>query len=278
MSILKNLITWGGYNKLKDEEYEFEDLKWQYSIAYTDFYDLYLDCFEAFKNLEKERDDVQRNIFLAKKIFKKFKDIKGTERIKSIDDQISIGINPYITTINSFDASFDKNSNAILSTFSSSLDKSLKRNKGKKVEELTKNQIYAEVGIIAVETIFEGISQVISFNKEVQVKRRKIQQEKRKIIASMNEIFQKNEELYAKTLRIIEVGKVLNMNNQIFTLKYQEINKVITSQSIFKQFWNEVRLKKIPATNEINLKIAQMLTICDGYNKVDKGTIIKNKK
>ena len=88
-------------------------------------------------------------------------------------------------------------------------------------------------------------------------------------------MFSNAEIVYAETLRIIEVGKVLNVNNRVFTEKYSEINKFVTKQSIIKQFWNEINSKKITPTNEINIKIAQLMNICAGYNKTDKGTSIK---
>ena len=128
--------------------------------------------------------------------------------------------------------------------------------------------------MVAIETLFESFSQAINYNGEIQKQLKQIQREKQHVINTIDKLFANAEIVYAETLRIIEVGQVLNINNQVFTQKYSEINKFVISQSIFKQFWNEIASKKIIPTADINLKIAQLMNICTGYNKTDKGTSI----
>lgn len=150
----------------------------------------------------------------------------------------------------------------------------MKRNKGKNIKDFSKDDFKLETGVIAVEMLFESFSQAINYNGEIQKQRKQIQREKQRVINIIDKLFANAEIIYAETQRIIEVGKVLNINNQVFTQKYSEINKFVISQSIFKQFWNEIASKKITPTADVNLKIAQLMNICAGYNKTDKGTSI----
>lgn len=270
----KNLITWGGYGKLEDEKKEFEILKNTYTHISSSFFDLYKDRLEAYTNLEHERLEAHRNFAIAKNLLKKFKNVGNNQNLKTNDNLTSVEIKKFQQEKFNYEVSFNKNLEAITNTFSSSIEKSLKRNKGKNIKDFSKDQFLLEAGVVAIETLFESFSQAINYNGEIQKQRKQIQREKQRVINTIDKLFANAEIVYAETQRIIEVGKVLNINNQVFTQKYSEINKFVISQSIFKQFWNEIASKKITPTADINLKIAQLMNICAGYNKTDKGTSI----
>ena len=271
----KNIITFGGYGKLEDEKKEFEILKNKYSHISSSFSDLYKNRLEAYTNLEEERIEAHRNFAIAKNLLKKFKNVNNNENLKTTDNVTNVEIRNYQQEKFNYEVSFNKNLDAITNTFSSSVENSFKRNKGKNIKDISKNEFLLEAGVVAVETIFESFSQAINYNGEIQKQRKQIQREKQRVISIIDKLFSNAEIVYAETLRIIEVGKVLNVNNRVFTEKYFEINKFVTKQSIIKQFWNEINSKKITPTNEINIKIAQLMNICAGYNKTDKGTSIK---
>jgi hypothetical protein len=270
----KNIITLGGYGKLEDEKKEFEILKNTYAHISSSFFDLYKNRLEAYTNLEYERLEAHRNFAIAKNLLKKFKNVGNNQNLKTNDNLTSVEIKNYQQEKFNYEVSFNKNLEAITNTFSSSVEKSLKRNKGKNIKNFSKDEFYLEAGVVAVETLFESFSQAINYNGEIQKQRKQIQREKQRVITIINKLFSDAEIVYAETQRIIEVGKVLNINNQVFTTKYSEINKFVISQSIFKQFWNEIASKKITPTADVNLKIAQLMNICAGYNKTDKGTSI----
>lgn len=270
----KNIITWGGYGKLEDEKKEFEILKNTYTHISSSFFELYKDRLEAYTNLEYERLEAHRNFAIAKNLLKKFKNVGNNQNLKTNDNLTSVEIKKFQQEKFNYEVSFNKNLEAITNTFSSSIEKSLKRNKGKNIKDFSKDQFLLEAGVVAIETIFEGFSQAINYNGEIQKQREQIQREKQRVINTIDKLFANAEIVYAETQRIIEVGKVLNINNQVFTSKYSEINNFVTSKSIFKQFWNEIASKKITPTADVNLKIAQLMNICAGYNKTDKGTSI----
>jgi hypothetical protein len=270
----KNIITLGGYGKLEDEKKEFEILKNTYAHISSSFSDLYKDRLEAYTNLEYERLEAHRNFAIAKNLLKKFKNVGNNQNLKTNDSVTNVEIKNYQQEKFNYEVSFNKNLEAITNTFSSSVEKSFKRNKGKNIKDISKDELLLEAGVVAIETIFESFSQAINYNGEIQKQRKQIQREKQRVINIIDKLFSNAEIVCAETLRIIEVGKVLNINNQAFTKKYSEINKFVISQSIFKQFWNEIASKKITPTADINLKIAQLMNICAGYNKTDKGTSI----
>lgn len=271
----KNIITGGGFGKLEDEKIEFEILKDKYSQISTSFSNLYKNRLEAYTNLENERLEAHRNFAIAKNLLKKFKNVGNNENLKTVDNVTNIEIKYYKQEKFNYNSSFDKNLDAITNTFSNSVENSFKRHKGKNIKDISKEEFLLEAGVVAIETLFESFSQAINYYGEIQKQRKQIQREKQHVISTINKLFSNAEIVYAETQRIIEVGKVLNVNNHVFTTKYSEINKFVTNQSILKQFWNEINSKKITPTNEINIKIAQLMNICAGYNKTDKGTSIK---
>jgi hypothetical protein len=270
----KNVLTGGGYGKLEDEKKEFETLKKKYAHISSSFSDLYKNRLEAYTNLEDERLEAHRNFAIAKSLLKKFKNVGNNQNLKTNDNLTAVEIKNYQQEKFNYEVSFNRNLEAITNTFSGSVEKSFKRHKGKNVKDISKDEFLLEAGVVAIETIFEGFSQAINYNGEIQKQRKQIQREKQRVINIIDKLFSDAEIIYAETQRIIEVGKVLNINNQVFTTKYSEINKFVISQSVFKQFWNEISSRKIIPTNDINLKIAQLMNICAGYNKTDKGTSI----
>lgn len=270
----KNVLSGGGYGKLEDEKKEFETLKKKYANISSSFSDLYKNRLEAYTNLEDERLEAHRNFAIAKSLLKKFKNVGNNQNLKTNDNLTAVEIKNYQQEKFNYEVSFNKNLEAITNTFSGSVEKSFKRHKGKNVKDISKDEFLLEAGVVAIETIFEGFSQAINYNGEIQKQRKQIQREKQRVINIIDKLFSDAEIIYAETQRIIEVGKVLNINNQVFTTKYSEINKFVISQSIFKQFWNEIASKKITPTADVNLKIAQLMNICAGYNKTDKGTSI----
>lgn len=270
----KNVLTGGGYGKLEDEKKEFETLKKKYANISSSFSDLYKNRLEAYTNLEDERHEAHRNFAIAKSLLKKFKNVGNNQNLKTNDNLTAVEIKNYQQEKFNYEVSFNRNLEVITNTFSGSVEKSFKRHKGKNVKDISKDEFLLEAGVVAIETIFEGFSQAINYNGEIQKQRKQIQREKQRVINIIDKLFSDAEIIYAETQRIIEVGKVLNINNQVFTTKYSEINKFVISQSIFKQFWIEIASKKITPTADVNLKIAQLMNICAGYNKTDKGTSI----
>ena len=271
----KNLITGGGYGRLEDEKIEFEILKKRYSHISSFFLNLYKDRLEAYTYLELERLEAHRNFAITKNLLKKFKNVGDNQNLKTVDNVTNIVINEFQQEKFNYNDSFGKNLEAITSTFSTSVENSFKRHKGKNIKEISKDEFLLETGVVAMNTLFEGFSQAINYNGEIQKQRKQIQLEKKRIISIINKLFSDAEIVYTETQRIIEVGKVLNINNQVFTAKYFEINKLVTKQPILKQFWNEIISSKITPTIDINLKIARLINICAGYNKTDKNTSIK---
>lgn len=271
----KNIITGGGYGRLEDKKIEFEILKKRYSHISSSFSDLYKDRLEAYTNLEHERLEAHRNFVIAKNLLKKFKNVSNNQNSRTIDNVTNVVIKDFQQENFNYNDSFGKNLEAITNTFSTSVENSFKRHKGRNIKDISKDEFLLEAGVVAIETIFEGFSQALKYNGEIQKQRKQIQREKQRVISIINKLFSDAEIVYTETRRIIEVGKVLNVNNSVFTTKYSEINNFVSRQPILKQFWNEISSNKITPTADINLKIAQLMNICAGYNKTDKGTSIK---
>ena len=140
----KNIITWGGYGKLEDEKKEFEILKNTYAHIRSSFSDLYEECLEAYTNLEYERLEAHRNFAIAKNLLKKFKNVGNNQNLKTNDNLTSVEIKNYQQEKFNYEVSFNKNFEAITNTFSSSIEKSLKRNKGKNIKDISKDQFLLE--------------------------------------------------------------------------------------------------------------------------------------
>ena len=140
----KNVLTGGGYGKLEDEKKEFEILKNTYTQISSSFFDLYKDRLEAYTNLEYERLEAHRNFAIAKNLLKKFKNVGNNQNLKTNDNLTSVEIKNYQQEKFNYEVSFNKNFEAITNTFSSSIEKSLKRNKGKNIKDISKDQFLLE--------------------------------------------------------------------------------------------------------------------------------------
>ncbi|MUV04985.1 hypothetical protein GN157_14810 [Flavobacterium rakeshii] len=269
MSFFKNIITGGNYNKLLKEEESFNELNERFYLFQNDFLLINKERHKALVYLMHEREDALKNLTLAKNLISKFTEIKGKENAKVIDavsnvDKIENHIYLGDLTIN-----FQSGLDSVSETFLNSLEGSLIRLDEKK--GYSKNELKAEFTMIAFDVVAEGVGQIIQLNSEVNAKRRKIIEAREQINSSIKKMTVKAPKIYQELKRIIEISKVLNKHNQVFSQKYKTIIDEMNSDSKWSNFINEVLNRKIVANDKMIEDLKYLLAYSSEYNKLNKG-------
>jgi hypothetical protein len=81
----------------------------------------------------------------------------------------------------------------------------------------------SELGIIAVETLIQGVTQIINLNVEVNEQRRHITASTKKINNAYEKMTNQAPQLYIEVKRMVEIAEALNKHNQVFSLRYKTI-------------------------------------------------------
>lgn len=268
MSWSKNLFTGGNYDRLQNEEREFNKLSKSFSFFQDSYVELGQTHLNALQFLKNEREEVVKNISFAKTVFAKVTNVNALKQeIKK--DAVEIIINENIEfTLGDISIDFQGKLDNVSETFVKSLDGSLKRLESKK--KYTKSDAQSELAIVAVDTLISGVTALIGLNSEVNKKRRMITEATGEINKATLKITEKAPKIYSETKRIMEIATVLNKHNQVFSIKYQATQKELNKGSKVKVFFNELLNKKIVPTHTMQENLQSLRMFTSEYSRFNR--------
>lgn len=269
MSWFKNAITGGNYDKLQNEEREFQNLTEKFSKLQDGYIDLNQSHLNALYYLKTEREEVIKNLSLSKNLISKIKSITEDKKQVIKSDFVSHKENTNVEfQIGNVSIDFQGKLDNVSETFVKSLESSFKRLEEKKT--FTKGDLKVELAGIALDAISEGISAVINLNGEVNEKRKHIVSTSIEIKKAMQKMTQQTPKTYLEMKRMIEIARVLNMHNQVFSAKYQTIQNEINKKSKFSVFRNELLNKKIIPDENMVTNLHILMQYSSEYSKFNK--------
>lgn len=265
MSFFKNIITGGNYSKLELSKIELENLTHSYMAFQEDFFLLNKDRHEALLLLKTEREAVQKNITLAKNLISKIKTISNNKKNDLVNDNITYFEN--INTdfeFNNYSIDFQEKLDNVSESFLNSLSSSFTRLEKKK--SYSKNDLKTEFTIVIIDSLISGISNLVKLNKEVKENLRKVNERTSQINDSIYQITSQAPKIYTESKRIIEIAKCLNKHNQVFSMKYENIQKEINNKSKFSLFIDEILNRKITPNENIKKNLHFLIKFSTEYN------------
>ena len=266
MSWLKNAVTFGKFDKLQNEQKEFNTLANSFSIAQEAYIDLNETHLNAVKILKKEREDVVKNLSLSKNLISKIKTITNNKKQEIKNDFVTYTENENVEfQLGNISVNFQGKLDNVSETFVKSLDSSFKRLD--KNKNPTKADLKSELGIIAVETLIQGVTQIINLNVEVNEQRRHITASTKKINDAYEKMTNQAPQLYIEVKRMVEIAEVLNKHNQVFSLRYKTIQDELNLKSKFIIFLNELRNKKIIPNAKIQHNLHVLIKYSSEYSR-----------
>ncbi len=273
MSWFKNVITGGNYNKLQNEEREFQNLAEKFSLLQDGYIDLNQSHLNALHFLKTEREEVVKNLSLTKNLISKVKSITNDKKQIIKSDFVSYVENTNVEfQIGDVSIDFQGKLDKVSETFVKSLDGSFKRLENKKT--FTKGDLKLELAGIALDVISEGIDAVINLNGEVNEKRRHITSTSIDIKEAMRKMTNQAPKTYIEIKRMIEIARVLNMHNQVFSAKYQTIQNEINKKSKFSIFISELLKKKIVPDETMQTNLHSLMKYSSEYSRFNKNANI----
>lgn len=269
MSWLKNFATGGNYNRLQDEQKEFNKLANSFSLVQDSYIDLNHTHLSALQFLKKEREEVVKNLSLSKNLISKIKSITNDKKQEIKNDFITYIENQNVEfQLGDVSINFQGKLDNVSETFVKSLDSSFKRLDNNK--NITKGDLKSELGIIVVATLIKGVTEIINLNKEVIEQRKHITASTRKINNAYSNITTQAPKIYIETKRMIEIAEVLNKHNQVFSIKYQAIQNQLNRKSKISIFFNELFNKKIIPNATIQHNLHSLIQYSSEYSKFNK--------
>jgi hypothetical protein len=277
MSIWKNIITFGRHGKLKSEVKDFELTVENYRRIEDAYLNICNERLRAFLYLQYEREDAKRNFTLMRNLISRVKEVGSKNSIELTDSIAVIDQKYYMQAVTNFSVDFDRSYQVFSDTVSTSFNSSLRRleDKNSKNKKITKEDLIEEGVVFAIDSIISGIEQIINLNSEVNEKRAQIVEETRKVQKALDKILSSYNDVSAEANRILEIANVLNINNKAFTTFYVEINNLLNVKPFFSRFIQDFLNVKIIPSDDVNDKLAMLLTVCSDYNKINLNTIMK---
>lgn len=269
MRLLKNIFTGWNYGKLENEKIAFEILRDQFYEFQKEYIAINQTRLNALSYLKTERSEVVRNLSMAKNLISKIKDIRNDEIQEIKTDAITYFENKSIefeagdVTVD-FQGHLDKASES----FILSLGSSFKRLETKKT--YTKADLKTEAAIVAIESLISGISAIFALNTQVNENRRKILDASTEIKNAMPKMTSQASKVYTEVKRIIEIARILNKHNEVFSKKYNEIQKALNSKTKISLFIYELLNKKVQPDDEMLLNLQSLRQFSSEYSKFNK--------
>ncbi len=269
MSWFKNVITGGNFNRLQDEQREFNKLAKSFSLLQDGYIDLNQTHLNALNYLKKEREEVVKNLSLSKNLISKVKAITNDKKQEIKNDFIAYVENENVEfRLGDISINFQGKLDNVSETFVKSLDSSFKRLENKK--NYTKGDLKAELAIVAVETLIKGVGEIINLNGEVNEKRRHITASTKEIIDATSKMTKQAPKIHIEVKRMIEIASVLNKHNQVFSIKYQAIQREINKKSKVTIFINELFNKKIIPDENMQINLHSLMKYSSEYSRFNK--------
>jgi hypothetical protein len=133
MSWFKNVITGGNFDKLQNEQREFNKLANSFSLLQDGYMDLNLTRLNVLRFLKEEREEVVKNLSLAKSMISKVKSITNDKNQEVKNDFITHVENQNIEfQLGDVSIDFQGKLDNVSETFVKSLDSSSKKLGNKK--------------------------------------------------------------------------------------------------------------------------------------------------
>ena len=269
MSWFKNVITGGNFDKLQNEQREFNKLANSFSLLQDGYIDLNQTHLNALHFLKKEREEVVKNLSLSKNLISKIKSITNDKKQEIKNDFITYVENQNVEfQLGDVSINFQGKLDNVSETFVKSLDSSFKRLENKK--NYTKGDLKAELAIVAVETLIKGVGEIINLNGEVNEKRRHITASTKEIIDATSKMTKQAPKIHIEAKRMIEIASVLNKHNQVFSIKYQAIQREINKKSKVTIFINELFNKKIIPDENMQINLHSLMKYSSEYSRFNK--------
>lgn len=269
MSWSKNFFTNGNYDRLQNEEREFNKLSKSFPFFQDSYVELGQTHLNALQFLKNEREEVIKNISFAKTVFAKVKSKVNSKKQEIKNDSVEITKHENVEfSLGDISIDFQGKLDNVSETFVKSLDSSFKRLENKK--KYTKGDVQSELAMVAVETLISGVTALIGLNSEVNKKRRMITEATSEIKNATQKMTEKAPKIYAETKRIIEIATVLNKHNQVFSIKYQATQKELNKGSKIKVFFNELFNKQIVPNQTMQANLQSLRMFTSEYSRFNK--------
>ncbi|OXA77866.1 hypothetical protein SAMN05444397_11442 [Flavobacterium aquidurense] len=278
MSWVKNIVTLGNYNRLQQDERDLKSLENFFREIESNYYILIKDREAAFHLLQEEREEVIKNLAVFKNLLSKIKEISNDKKMHGKNDYIShfdynsFSSNPQEFSVN-FQGKIDEAGMNILTSIDNSFIRLEKRYKNNK--KVTKGDLYAELGIVAIETVIASVSALIDLNIEVNENRKKITKASKQINNAIKKMKDTAPEVNAEGFRIIEITRVLNKHNQIFSEKFESVLSELNLYSTRKSFYNFIFNKKIEPSQKMTQNLHHLMLYASAYNTFNSSADIK---
>lgn len=275
MSWFKNVITGGSHGKLESEIEDLNNLQEFASELSSVYSNLQYQQILATKILKGERSDAIRNINSAKTLMRSIKtNTKSSAKQALIQDfSLEIEVSEIDNNNSDLNVNFDNNLNAFTDTVFATLDTSI-NNSLMALEEkndyskASLKQEAISVGVdLAVNAISKGITEIVNANKQTNAKRRQVKEQLEDTHNYIKNVYKAIPESTAFVRRSIEISRVLNKNNQVFTTKYKEIHGILYENASIRTFFSK---KLICNKDEDIKKVINLMIICSNYSKLNK--------
>ncbi|TDO95603.1 hypothetical protein [Flavobacterium sp. 245] len=278
MSWLKNIATLGNYNRLQQDERDLKSLEKHFRAIESNYYILIKDRENAFHLLQEEREEVVKNIAVFKNLLSKIKEISNDKKMQEKNDFISnYDYNSFTSSPQEFSVNFhgriDQAGMDILTSVDNSFIRLEKRYKNN--QKVTKGDLYAELGIVAIETVIASVSALVDLNVEVNENRKKITKASKQINNAIKKMKDTAPEVNAEGFRIIEITRVLNKHNQIFSEKFESVLSELNLYSTRKSFYNFIFNKKIEPSQKMTQNLHHLMLYASAYNTFNSSADIK---
>lgn len=269
MTWYKNVLTGGGYNKLKNEELEFKQTVNSYKLMEERYIALNQTQLNALHYLKNEREEVVRNLSLSKTLIGRIKTIANDKKQEVKKDFINYVENQHSEfTIGNVSINFQGKLDNVSETFVMSLDSSFKRLDNKKT--FTKADLKVELASVAIETLIQGVGEIINLNNEVIEHRKQIASSTKQIVEMIAKMSNQAPIIYGEVKRMMEIATVLNKHNQVFSYKYSAINSEINKISKIKLFLKDMSNRKIIPNDEILTHLHPLIKYSTEYSNFNK--------
>lgn len=266
MSWFKNAVTFGKYDKLQNEQRDFNNLAKSFSFVQDAYISLNETRLNTFQILKKEREEVVKNLSLSKNLISKIKSITSDKKQEIKNDFIAYVENEHVEfQLGEVSINFQGKLDNVSETFVKSLDSSFKRLDDNK--SITKGDLKAELGIIAVNTLIKGVTEIITLNGEVNEQRKHIIASTKEINNAYAKMTEQAPKIYIEVKRMIEITKVLNKHNQVFSSKYKTIQNELNKKSKISIFFNELLNKKIIPSETIQHNLHSLMKYSSEYSR-----------
>ena len=273
MSWFKNKITGGNFNKLQSEEREFHILADKFTLLQESYIALSQSHLKASQLLKTERKEAVRNLTLTKNMILKVKSIANDKKQIIQSDFISYfestSVEFKIGDVSiDFQGEFDKVGIVVVDSLSG-LFKRLGKNK-----TYTKRDFTKELSGIASDILGVAFGAFLNLNEDVNKTRRIIADKSIELKDAMLMMTSQTPQIYIESKRMIELARVLNMHNQVFSIKYETIQKEINKKSKFDIFTNELFKKKIIPDETMQINLHSLVKHSSEYSRFNESAKI----